>query len=1046
MSIYKQAVNKPITTLMIFAAVIVMGIYALTRIPVDLYPEINPPFISVLTTYPGANALDVETNITKPLEDALNAVDKLKEVTSVSSDNISVITLEFSWNTNLDEATSDIRDVIDRVYDMLPDGVDRPTVFKFNTTMMPIVFYAVTAKESYPGLDKILDEKIINPLNRIDGIGSVGMMGAPKRVVYVDVDARRLDAYNLTIEQIGNVIGAENLNLPSGNIKMGDMDYQLRVQGEFTQSSQIQNLVVGNFQGKPIYLTDVATVKDTLKDFRFDEKINGQTGLRMFVMKQSGANTVKVARDVTKNVERLKKDLPPDVEINLIMDTSAFIKGSINNLSQTLLYAFLFVILVVLFFLGRWRATFIIVLTIPISLIVAFVYLYISGNSINVISLTSLSIAIGMVVDDAIVVLENISRHIDRGASPREAAIYATNEVWMSVIITTLVVVAVFFPLTLVSGLTGVMFNQLGWIVTITVTTSTLAAISLTPMLSSKLLVLRQKKLKPGRLSYEKTIEPLLTRVEDFYVTTLRWVLKHKPLVLGLSGALFISSFFLMRFIGTDFMPESDESRLNIAIELQTGTRVEETVKITRAVEKILMEEYPEVEVIAASSGADDEGSMFSLFTTSGSNMINVMARLSPVDQRERSVWEISDLIRDQIAAMPEVISVDLASSGGFGMGGGSNTVNVEIFGYDFNTTNAIAEEIRLKLSELKGATDVSISRKKDKPELQVILDKEKLALHGLSSAMVSSMIRNRVNGMIASRFKEEGDEYDIRVRLSEEFRTSITDLQEITIMNPRGQKIKLKEIASVEEYWGPPGIQHKRKERIVTVAVKPNKTSLGELAKQIQQVIAEVDVPQDVMINIGGAYQDQQEAFTDLAMLLLLSILLVFIVMASQFESFGMPFVIMFSIPFAFTGVILALFITGTTLNVIAALGAVLLIGIVVKNGIVLVDFINLMRDRGMQLNEAILAAGKSRLRPVLMTAFTTILGMLPLALSQGEGSEIWSPMGITVIGGLIFSTVVTMVIVPVMYGLIGRSGERNKTMHVRKRFDFLSEETASE
>jgi hydrophobic/amphiphilic exporter-1 (mainly G- bacteria), HAE1 family len=1046
MSIYKQAVNKPITTLMIFAAVIVMGIYALMKIPVDLYPEIDPPFISVLTTYPGANAQDIETNITKPLEDALNAVDKLKEVTSVSSDNISVITLEFSWNTNLDEATSDIRDVIDRVYDFLPDGVDRPTVFKFNTNMMPIVFYAVTAKESYPGLDKILDEKIINPLNRIDGIGSIGMMGAPKRVVYVDVDARRLDAYNLTIEQIGNVIGAENLNLPSGNIEMGDMDYQLRVQGEFTESSQLKGLVVGNFQGKPIYLNDVATVKDTLKDFKFDEKINGQTGLRMFVMKQSGGNTVKVAREVTKNMEILKKDLPPDVEINLIMDTSSFIKGSINNLSTTLMYAFLFVILVVLFFLGRWRATFIIVLTIPISLIVAFVYLYISGNSINVISLTSLSIAIGMVVDDAIVVLENISRHIDRGASPREAAIYATNEVWMSVIITTLVIVAVFFPLTLVGGLTGVMFNQLGWIVTITVVTSTLAAISLTPMLSSKLLTLRKRNMKPGRLSYERTIEPLLNRVEDLYVETLRWVLKRKRFVLLVAGALFISSFFLMRFIGTDFMPESDESRISIAIELQTGTRVEETVKTTRSVEKLLMEEYPEVQVIASSSGSDDEGSMFSLFTTTGSNMINIMARLSEVNERDRSVWEISDILREQISAMPEVISVDLATSGGFGMGGGSNTVNVEIFGYDFNTTNAIAEKIRLKLSDLKGATDVSISRKKDKPELQVILDKEKLALHGLSSAMVSTMIRNRVNGLIASKFKEEGDEYDIRVRLSEEYRSSITDLQEVTIMTPRGQKLKLKEIASVEEYWGPPGIQHKRKERITTVSVKPNKTSLGELAKQIQQVVNEIDVPQDVVINIGGAYQDQQEAFTDLAMLLLLSVLLVFIVMASQFESFAMPFVIMFSIPFAFTGVILALFITGTTLNVIAALGAVLLIGIVVKNGIVLVDFINLMRDRGMKLNEAILVAGKSRLRPVLMTAFTTILGMLPLALSRGEGSEIWSPMGITVIGGLIFSTIVTMVIVPLMYSLMGRSGERNKTMHVRKRFDFLHEAPAAE
>ncbi|MFO7721701.1 MAG: efflux RND transporter permease subunit, partial [Bacteroidales bacterium] len=1033
---------KPITTLMIFTAVIVMGFYTLLRIPVDLYPEMDPPFISVLTTYPGANASDIETNVTKPLEDAFNAVDELKEVTSVSSDNLSVINLEFGWEANLDEATNDIRDVIDRIYDFLPEGVDRPSVFKFNTNMMPIVFYAVTAKESYPGLQKLLEEKIINPLNRIEGIGSIGMMGTPRRIVYVDVDARKLDAYNLTIEQIGNVIAAENLNMPSGNVKMGQMDYQLRIQGEFTESKQLTDMVVGNYNGTSIFLRDVATVKDTLKDMQFDEKINGETGLRMFVMKQSGANTVKVAREITKNMEKLKNDLPPDVEIDLIMDTSHFIKGSISNLSKTLMFAFLFVILVVLFFLGRWRATFIIVLTIPLSLIVAFIYLFITGNSVNVISLTSLSIAIGMVVDDAIVVLENITRHIERGSTPREAAIYATNEVWLSVIITTLVVVAVFFPLTLVGGMTGVMFNQLGWIVTITVVTSTLAAITITPMLSSRLLVLREKKKNNRRLSYERTIEVFLSRVDDFYVTTLRWVLSHKKLVLIVALIIFGSSFGLMKFIGTDFMPESDESRISAAIELQTGIRVEETVKITRKVEQIIRERYPEVQVMSASSGSDDEGSMFSLFTTTGSNMINFMLRLSDISERDRTVWEISDDLRDQIAQIPEVVSSNITTSGGFGMGGGQNTVDVEIYGYDFNTTNAIAEEIKDKLADVKGATDITISRKKDKPELQVVLDKAKLAQHGLNSAMVSTMIRNRVSGMIPSMFKEEGDEYDIRIRLEEKYRSSITDLQELTIVNPMGKKIKLKEIAQVDEYWGPPGIQHKRKERIVTVSAKPNKISLGELAKEINNVMDEVALPQDVMLSVGGAYQDQQEAFTDLAMLMVLSLLLVFIVMASQFESFTMPFVIMFSIPFAFTGVIYALLITGTTLSVIAALGAVLLIGIVVKNGIVLVDFTNLMRDRGMKLNEAIIAAGKSRLRPVLMTAFTTILGMLPLALSTGEGAELWRPMGITVIGGLIFSTIVTMVIVPVMYGILTRSGERNKIQRLRRKFQFMDEE----
>lgn len=1038
MSIYKSAVNKPISTMMVFVAVVVLGIYSLVQIPIDLYPEMDPPFISVMTTYPGANASDIENNITRTLEDALNSVDALKEITSTSTDNLSIINLEFEWETNLDEATNDIRDVIDRILDFLPEGAERPQIFKFNTSMMPIVFYAVTANESFPGLEKLLDEKIINPLNRIDGIGSIGLMGAPKRVVYVDADPYLLDAYNLTIEQIGNAIAAENMNLPSGNIKMGRIDYQLRVQGEFSTSSRIENLVVGNMMGKPVYIQDVAVVRDSIKDLTLDEKINGETGLRLFVMKQSGANTVKVAREVRASVEKLQQDLPPDVGINLIMDTSEFIKGSVNNLSQTLMYALLFVVLVVLFFLGRWRATFIIVLTIPISLIVAFLYLFVTGGSINVISLTSLSIAIGMVVDDAIVVLENITRHVERGATPREAAIYATNEVWLAVIITTLVVVAVFFPLTMVGGMTGVIFKQLGWIVTITVVTSTLAAITLTPMLSAKMLRLREKKKKARRFSYENTIEKWLNKLDNFYERTLRWTLRHKLVTMLTALAIFIGSMFLMGLIQTDFMPESDESSVTASIELQTGTRVEETMKTTRYLENVIKQKFPEVTVMASSSGADDEGGLFSLFSTTGSNMINLMMRLSDIEDRERSVWDIAAELRQEIAALPEVINFEVTTSSQ-GLGGNTNSVDVEIYGFDFDVTNMLAEEVRQRLENVSGAIDIQVSRKNDKPELQFVLDRDKLALHGLTTAQVSASIRNRVSGMIASQFKEEGEEYDIRVRLKEEFRSSLSDLEELSVITPAGGRIKMKELGEIHEYWSPPNIDHKRRERIVTISAKPDRIALGELAGRINAELEDLDIPQEVLINIGGAYEDQQEAFMDLGLLMLLSLVLVFIVMASQFESFMMPFVIMFSIPFAFTGVVVALFITNTTLSLVAALGAVLLIGIVVKNGIVLIDFTNLMRDRGFELNEAIAISGKSRLRPVLMTAATTILGMLPLALSTGEGAELWKPMGITVIGGLVFSTIVTMVVVPVMYGLLAQHGGRNKKKDVVKHFRFM-------
>lgn len=1043
MSIYKNAVNKPITTVMIFVAIVVMGLYSLVQIPVDLYPEMDPPYISLMTSYPGANASDIEANVTKIIEDGLNSVDDLKEITSTSTDNLSVINLEFDWETNLDEATNNIRDVIDFIINALPEGVERPQIFKFNTSMMPIVFYAVTAGESYSGLEKILDEKIINPLNRVEGIGSIGLMGAPNRVVYVDADPRLLEAYNLTVEQIGGSIAAENMNLPSGNVKMGQIDYQLRIQGEFTTSARIGNLVVGNMAGKPVYIRDVATVRDSIKDLSIDEKINGQTGLRMFVMKQSGANTMKVARQVRANIEELQKELPPDIKINLIMDTSDFIKGSINNLSQTLLYALIFVVLVVLFFLGRWRATFIIVLTIPISLIVAFLYIFITGSSINVISLTSLSIAIGMVVDDAIVVLENITRHVERGSTPREAAIYATNEVWLAVIVTTATVVAVFMPLTLVGGMTGVLFKQLGWTVSITVVTSTIAAISLTPMLSAYLLKLKPKKEKYSPLSWERTALPVLNWLDNFYGRSLRWALNHKLIVSVASLLIFVSSFLVIGKIGTEFMPEADSGSISASIELQTGTRFEETLKIAKLIDGFVNTQIPEARMKSTSTGSDDTGSINSLFQSSGSNTINYSLKLVDVDERSRSSVEISEEFRKYLATIPEIISYSVTTSGGMsmGMGGGSN-VEVEIYGHDLEATTVFAKELQKRIENIDGAREVTISREKFKPELSVNLDREKLARHGLNTATVSTMIKNRVSGMIATRYREFGDEYNVVVKFNEDSRNSVTDVENILITTPTGSSIRLKELGTVEQKLTPPNIERKRKQRIVTVSATPYKVSLGDLAASVQGQIDEMGVPQGMTVQVGGAYEDMNESFIDIALLALLSLLLVYIVMASQFESFKMPLIIMVSILFIVPGIVFTLYLTGTNLSIIAALGAVLLIGIVVKNGIVLVDYINLMRDRGMELKEAIIVSGKSRLRPVLMTALTTILGMVPMAFSSGEGSEIWSPMGIAVIGGLLFSTVITMIIVPVTYAIMARRGERDRLMSVRKKFHFLDKE----
>jgi HAE1 family hydrophobic/amphiphilic exporter-1 len=1037
MSIYKSAVNKPVTTLMVFAAVMVAGLYALYHLPIDQFPEIEPPFVTVMTTYSGANASEIETNITELLEDAFNSVQGIKEIYSTSSDNISVISMEFEWGANLDEAVNDVRSAIDMYYDFLPDGTSRPSIFKLSTNMMPVLMYTVTANESYNGLNKILEEQVVNPLKRIDGIGSINVTGAPKRYVYVDVDAKKMDAAGLSLEQVTNAIAVNNMNLPAGNVKMGRETYQLRVEGEFEFSEEIRNLVVGVFNNAPVFIRDIAQVNDTVKDLSLEERSNGSQAARLSITRQSGANSVEVCKKVKKQLDQLEKNLPTDVKTHLIFDTSKFISSSISNLASALFFALLFVVVVVLFFVGRFRATLIIALTIPISLVVAAIFLFATGSSLNIISMSSLSIAIGMVVDDAIVVLENITKHIRRGSNPREASIYATNEVWVSVIVTTLVIVAVFMPLTMLGGMTGIMFKELGWIVTITVCTSTVAAISLTPMLSSRLLKSREDE-KPRW--YDRTIGKMLDRMDEAYENLLRKALRHKVLILVSSLAIFVLSLGLFRFIGTEFLPSADQSRLSASIELQTGTRVEKTLETTSAIEQYIMENCPEVTLLSSSTGSLDEAGFAAMFSNSGSHLINLNIRLKEINQRKRSDTEIAEQIRSYLGTLPEVINYTVVA-GGTGMGGGNSTVDVEIMGYDFDKTNALAQEVKALCQNLDGARDISISRKDDKAELQVVLDKEKMALHGLNSATVSNFIRNRVYGATAGYFREGGEEYDIVVRLEEQYRNSISDLEQLSIPTAMGTLIKLGEIGEIKEFWSPPSIDRQRRERIVKVSVTPVGVSLGEMAASVQTLVNGMEIPQGVMVNIGGDYEEQQESFADLGLLFLAVIVLVYLVMASQFESYSRPFVIMFSVPFAITGAALALWITGTDLSMIAALGMVLLVGIVVKNGIVLVDFINLMRDRGLELNEAIAVAGKSRLKPVLMTATTTILGMFPMALGIGEGSEIWSPMGITIIGGMLVSTAITMVLIPVMYGLVARHGDRDKQEKARKQFVFMND-----
>lgn len=1054
MAIYKTAINKPITTGLIFVAVIILGLFSLTRLPINQMPEMDPPYVTVMTTYAGANASDIETNITKIIENSLNSVDGLKNITSTSKDNLSIVSLEFEWGTNLDESLNDIRSYVDLVYDNLPDGVSRPTILKLNSSAMPILVFGFTAEESYSGLEKILEDNVTNELNRIDGIGNLSVSGAPERYIYIDLDPKQLESYHLSVEAVGAAISGNNLDMASGTIKMGKEQYQMRVKSEYQESAEIANIMIANIGGKPIYVRDLATVRDTIKDLSLDEKINRHDGARLTISKQTGANTVAIAKAVHKKMAEIEKTLPPDIKVFLIRDESTEIQNAINGLASSIFYALLFVVLVVFVFLGNWRSTIIIGVTIPISLVTSFIYLLVADSSLNIISLASLTVAIGMVVDDAIVVLENISKHIDRGENPREAAICATNEVWTSVIATTLVLVAVFVPLTMLPGMMGIMFKELGWIVTIVVCVSTATAITLIPMLSSKILKEKpffltkeaeteyKEQQAKKRFSFDNTIGKWFASIEHKYANILRWCLHHKRVTLLAAFALFIISMLPMGMgkIGMDFMKQQDNGRISITAELQRGTRIEETLKTARHMEEDIYRLLGEnVLVVSTSAGSNDDAGFGALFNSTTNTKISISVRCTKKYDRNISVFQMQEMLRRCFAEYPE-INRCIVSEGGMG-GGGNNNLSIEVYGYDFDNSYQFAQELMRRVeNNVPGARDLRISRDEDRPELMIVFDKEKLAYHGLNSATVAASVRYRIYGMTCGFLKEDGDEYNIVCRLKEEYRNSISAVEDLPITTNTGQTIKLKELAEVKEYWCPPTIERKNRQRYLTISVTPYNASLADVANGVKAEVNNMNIPQGIHVVLGGSYEDQQKSFGDMGILALLIMMLVYIVMASQFESFSKPFIIMFSIPFALTGSILALLITGQNLDMVGSLGVILLIGIVVKNGIVLVDYINLMRERGLELYEAIAVSGESRLRPVMMTAFTTILGMIPMAVSTSEGSELWTTLGIVVIGGLLISTLVTLIVVPVLYGIFERKGEAERKEKLRKKFVFMN------
>jgi len=1020
MKLPELSVKRPVATAMLFVAVLLFGLVSLHKLPIDIMPKMELPTITVITVYPGASSEEVEQQVSKPLEAILSGTENLKEIKSSSKENVSFISLQFNWGTDINEATNNARDLIELVKRHLPADAQSPVIFKINSSMMPVLVYGITAEENYTGIEKIIEDKIASPIRKVEGVGTVIYVGQPTREIKVNVNPNKLQAYNMSISQISTILQAENITIPGGNIKVGKNDFAVRVPGEFTNINDIRNIVLINFNGKVIKLKDVADVKDSFKEKDEFARTKNGLGVAFIVQKQSGANTLDVIKATRKKMAEIKKQLPKDIKISEIINTDEVITQSIGSLSSSIWWALLFVSIVVFAFLREWKSSLIIFLTIPFSLITAFIAMYLAGYTINIFSLMSLVIAIGMVVDNAIVVLENITQHIEKGSKPKMAAIFGTSEMGMAISASTLTTLMVFIPMVFMGGIVGIMFKQLAILTSVTMLASLFTALTLTPMVSSKLLKPKGKQKKKHGKLYEAG-EKVFRAVESQYKKVLNWAILHKTITISAAVLVFAFSLYVGKHIGTDYIPDFDAGDLAVVFETPVGTSAKETDKVAQKIIKIINENVPEKVpgTLASVSGQTEDGSLTTVGFSEGKNVGSVLCHLTLPNKRKRTAKEIGEAVRKKVAKIPEIEKFHISAGSVLSdaLLGNKKPIEVNISGNDFEELNSVATQIKNKFEETPCLNNISTTIDKGKLEIQILIDKQKASSMALNTAMIAMQVRQSIYGANAGKYKEKGNKYKIVVRYDAKHRNKIEGIKNITVTNLRGEQIPLSAFASIKEGTGPLEINRESQQRIVSVQAGLNKISLGEATAKVKDILSTIDIPSDVDVNIGGQVTSQKESFSDLYLILILGILLVYMVMAAQFESFLDPFIIMFAVPFALIGVIWAFKVTGTTLSITTFIGIIMLIGIVVNNAIVLVDYTNLLRKRGYKLMNAVLEAGKSRMRPVLMTSLTTMLGMLPMAMSNGMGKEMFAPLGITMIGGLLVSTLITLLLVPTIY-----------------------------
>jgi len=1038
MKITTLSIKRGITFFMIYLLVIGFGLFSLLRLRIDLFPDLTFPIIAVLTQYTGVNPYDIETTVTRPLEETVSSVENIKKVNSITSQGLSLIILEFDWGTDMDQAEIDARRNIDMIRDYLPDDVMQPMVFAFDPSMQPVEFLAVNSNQYGLAELRRISEMDIEPrLERIPGVANAFTTGGLSREIKVLVDPHRLQAHRFSIDFLVNALRMNNMQLPSGTVDDKNLEFTVKTSGEFSNIDQIRNTTIANINGTPVRIQDVAQVVDGFKEQRQREYIDDIPSVLLMVSKQSDANTVQVCNKINSRLESIRDEIPKGVEIIRFWDQSEFINRSMSNLGQTAIQAIGLAFLVLLFFLLNFRSAVIISISIPTSLLVTFSVMDQAGLTLNMISMAGLALAVGLLVDNSIVVLENIFRRQQLGESIIDAADQGGSEVSMAITASTLTTLAVFVPVLFVPGIAGELFKDMVVTICFSLLASLIVALTLVPLLASRFLVLKNTIENKSNIfsRMSKKVKGAITRflsdLTDKYSTSLKWAINHRKTVLVGTFIAFVLSIIIFATSGADFFPHSDQGFIVYRVNRAPGTSLDEMDKSMKQISKIIREEVPEAENIRYEFG---QGEGFAALFGGGKTHSGEMGiKLVKLNKRKRRQREIDEALKEKFKDIPgvEIKYQDQGMSQMFGEG----DIVVEIFGFDLVKSQQIAEQIKKIVTKIPGTSQIEISIEDAMPELKVELDRNRLSDLGLSTAMVSQTISSNLLGTVASRYREGGDEFDIRVQLEKKYRRNKKDIENLLIVAPNGAKVPLRAISNVVSSKAPTEITREDQERVVKVSMMVTGRDLRGVTKEVEQEIKKVVLPRDYRLEISGMAEEQQESFMYLGIAMMVAILLTYMVMASQFESLLDPFVILFTIPLSLIGVAMFLFITGTNITVMALIGIIMLVGIVVNNGIVLVDYMNQLRKRGKELIAAVQQGGETRMRPVLMTALTTILAMVPLSLGIGESGENWAPLARSVIGGLFVATFLTLFVVPVIYIIVERKSGKFRAKREAKR-----------